>query len=609
MFLTMGTGIYGIGGRQKSPMQVFQDITRRMGLNDEEVLKGAMQQGSTVRQRLANAGLDEDMQTMLLQYAQSNVTYQRKGGKGMYDPSKKGQRRLMGIEDTYASQQEETTRVQAEREERMYSRQVDNYAEMEKRLQSVNKLLGEFEDRLSGIIGAYAQNRPLINFGKGIFSTVKRIVGFGDGLPSNMIGTRAATLAGMSLSQSMETFRSSGVSSGFGGTETYGSTSSTNYSVSTSSAPLSAKTTAQMTGLNSTFKERLSRMMQDRPSLGLGSLIRSYEEQKGMFLGRYERTNKETNIFWDGSYWEKKNDGSLPAAPPGMSYHERGLAADLVGSQEDLEWMWKNASKYGLKAFGTKDPPHVELAESLIPSNLKVDWSNPKKNDQGGGGAVSKYSDNQKGNKKKSYAPKHLSGPQVAKFLYDAGFRGKDLVTAVGIAQRESKFNINAHNPDGSTNDDSYGLMQINMLGNLGPWRRKKFGIGSNEELFDPATNARAAYWLWKEGNGGTTKKTFYHWGEYKGQSATANTNLKAAKNHVISAGYPAGDGGAAAPPAQRQSTSTASSSSGGTINVNIAPTINLSGTGNYNMDIRQVAREVSQLFEKEIRLALMRSS
>ena len=64
-------------------------------------------------------------------------------------------------------------------------------------------------------------------------------------------------------------------------------------------------------------------------------------------------------------------------------------------------------------------------------------------------------------------------------------------MAAIGLA--ESGGNPRAHNPNASTGDNSYGLMQINMLGAMGPERRAAFGIQSNEELFDPLTNMKAA--------------------------------------------------------------------------------------------------------------------
>lgn len=86
-----------------------------------------------------------------------------------------------------------------------------------------------------------------------------------------------------------------------------------------------------------------------------------------------------------------------------------------------------------------------------------------------------------------------LSKSQVASVLRKAGFSEEMIPTMVGIAGAESSYDPKAFNPNVNTGDQSYGLFQINMLGGMGPERRKLFGIESNEELKDPLTNARAA--------------------------------------------------------------------------------------------------------------------
>lgn len=91
--------------------------------------------------------------------------------------------------------------------------------------------------------------------------------------------------------------------------------------------------------------------------------------------------------------------------------------------------------------------------------------------------------------------------------LYQAGFRDNALRTAYAIAMRESGGRASAFNPDVSTGDQSYGLFQINMLGDMGPARRRQFGIQSNQQLLDPAINAKAAF---KLSGGG---KDFGAWG------------------------------------------------------------------------------------------------
>ena len=73
-----------------------------------------------------------------------------------------------------------------------------------------------------------------------------------------------------------------------------------------------------------------------------------------------------------------------------------------------------------------------------------------------------------------------------------AGFSPDEAVTATAIALAESGGRPRAHNPNPP--DDSYCLMQVNMLGRLGPQRRARFHLRSNSDLYDPATCMRVAY-------------------------------------------------------------------------------------------------------------------
>jgi len=86
-------------------------------------------------------------------------------------------------------------------------------------------------------------------------------------------------------------------------------------------------------------------------------------------------------------------------------------------------------------------------------------------------------------------------GPNQLKWvLKQAGFQGESLETAWAIVMRESSGRPRAHNHNPSTLDNSYGLFQINMTGNLGPSRRAKYELTRNEDLFNAHTNAKIAY-------------------------------------------------------------------------------------------------------------------
>lgn len=106
----------------------------------------------------------------------------------------------------------------------------------------------------------------------------------------------------------------------------------------------------------------------------------------------------------------------------------------------------------------------------------------------------------------------NLSRSEIRSYASAAGFTGNNLDIAVAVALAESEGNPRAHNGEGR--DDSYGLWQINMLGDMGPDRRKRFGLKSNADLFDPATNARVAYGIWK--SEGWSPWTTYTRGTYK---------------------------------------------------------------------------------------------
>lgn len=93
-----------------------------------------------------------------------------------------------------------------------------------------------------------------------------------------------------------------------------------------------------------------------------------------------------------------------------------------------------------------------------------------------------------------------LSDIELKELLETVGFEGKALKTAWAIAKRESNGRPLAYNGNRNTGDSSYGIFQINMLGNLGVDRKEKFNLKSNDLLFDPTKNAEIAYHMTKGG-------------------------------------------------------------------------------------------------------------
>lgn len=131
--------------------------------------------------------------------------------------------------------------------------------------------------------------------------------------------------------------------------------------------------------------------------------------------------------------------------------------------------------------------------------------------------------------------------------LRSVGFSGEGLRIAYAVAMAESSGNAKAFNGNRNTGDQSYGLFQINMLGDMGPERRRQYGLSSNDDLYDPYVNARVAY---KMSNGGRNWKPWstYKRGDYKQFLGGADVTVSA-----TSSGSGGGGGGGGAPLARNE--------------------------------------------------------
>jgi hypothetical protein len=125
---------------------------------------------------------------------------------------------------------------------------------------------------------------------------------------------------------------------------------------------------------------------------------------------------------------------------------------------------------------------------------------------------------------------------ELRKLAIDAGFNQRDAETAAAIALAESGGNPTSHNS--TPPDDSYGLWQINMLGSMGPARLKMFGLTKNDQLFDPKTNAKAAFKIFVAAGNRFTPWTTYTSGKYKQHLADGSAPVQAVKaaNNAVTA-------------------------------------------------------------------------
>ena len=83
------------------------------------------------------------------------------------------------------------------------------------------------------------------------------------------------------------------------------------------------------------------------------------QQQLQLFLQRHSPDPNGT-IIWNGEKYSRHT--GAPAAPPGRSMHELGLAADLAG---DFTWLGNNVGRFGLVTFAdvNDEPWHVQPVE------------------------------------------------------------------------------------------------------------------------------------------------------------------------------------------------------------------------------------------------------
>ena len=128
------------------------------------------------------------------------------------------------------------------------------------------------------------------------------------------------------------------------------------------------------------------------------------------------------------------------------------------------------------------------------------------------------------------------SPEQIARIAKTAGIPDKHIPIMVSIALAESGGDIGArYNPEGNTGEDSYGLWQINMDPRYADERLKLFGIDNKKELFDPVTNAKAAYEIFKLQ--GFDAWTVYRTGKYRNFLPAAKKAASARTQPTISRG------------------------------------------------------------------------
>ena len=378
MTMMLGMGMYGPGGKQNDPMDVIRNTVRRMGLTNESMVQGAFQPGSMTRANLARTGLPVDMQNLVLQYAQENIEFQKAGGEGMYDPSKKEDRQRMGVEEGYATEFERTRREETRRQEDFYRRQIDNYEQVEENTQAMIKLTAAIEDKFSSLIGTQMNvaQHPLTRIGLPIIGGLLGLAV----TAGNPAGLMAGISGGMAAANAI-------------GDEDDPSSSKVTPTKFTDKG-LKPALVGDGTGIGIQAMSNAAAAAGHKLTLTSGT--RSNAEQLRLFTERHDlvtpgrdtggvngRRRSDGLRYYDGNgggeagWYSLNSTGESKglAMPPGASKHQTGDAADL-GPAGAHPWIAANAGRFGLKnpinAQGAKEPWHVSLsgsgAQQIIPA-------------------------------------------------------------------------------------------------------------------------------------------------------------------------------------------------------------------------------------------------
>jgi len=456
----LGVSPYKIGGGLKDPAQVQKELYQRFNLGDDKILQSGKQLGSITRAAMAQGGLGEKQQDELFLFAESQNTFAKKGGKGTLDLSRKDHRELLDIEDTYASQNEQTELEKSNREERFADRHMDHFEVMEENQQKMVKLLGNIESALTAPIGFGIKNRPFSSAAGGVSSAL--------GLGLSMLPIPGAKMAGMAVSglsgllgdgefDKGGSGGSSGAASGSTGatSSSTGATSSSSGSSNdgnikvptyTGSKSISeVKNYKTFKNMHPNMQNRLLNMMREgKGKVGFGEGVRDSKVQERMFLDRY-RPDPSGDITYQGKQWKRVK--GAPAAPPGRSMHEIGLAADLI-STDGHKWMNANAHRFGLKHFANvnNEPWHVQPAE--LPNSRR------KYEDAGAPWGTERFEDYEYGDTQglsiADQTDSHSGDEGAASGMATSGLRGYDDMNINEIANAMEQENIQRLNAAGS---------------------------------------------------------------------------------------------------------------------------------------------------------------
>lgn len=278
---------------------------------------------------------------------------------------------------------------------------------------------------------------------------------------------------------------------------------------------------SETTRKTSVEKRKIKKIIIDRPIRRPGKaqpILKSTSDKAKKYFfknsnasKRFERlSNTYTNMKFVGpllklgidiGMGEKAKEGNINAAADTLAY---SIATAI--KREDLQFPGVNRNTSGTIANSLSVWARREIDREIM--SRQGDFAIRSEDAKDEGNIPGKEGNFPAG----SVAGGQLTMEQLVGLAKGAGFSSSDAVTMAAIAMAESGGDSNQKNF--KPPDKSYGLWQINMIGNLGPERLKEFGLSSEDQLFDPVTNAKAAFSVKK--SQGFSAWTVYQTGTYK---------------------------------------------------------------------------------------------
>lgn len=542
MFMMGGIGLIGPGGKQKTMMEVMKSIVQSAGLTNKKMVDSAFAPGSVTRSKLRLMGVPEGMVTQVLQYAKENLTYKDKGGKGLYDPSVKAQRKTMGIEENFATQVEETQRLETNRSENYARKQVDNYAHLERQTQTLTKAFGALEDQLSGLIGGIGSQKIATSMFTGMTSFL--------GDPPHVETKKSAA----SINKKEVKSASKNDDQIYVPIEGF--------------SPVSISRIKQREDFKKVhpkLQDRILNLLREHPEVGYGGGFRDDTAQEQLFRNNYtstslsqaqydglDGTTKKTYKKWGSTYWVKKAGGHDVAAP-GRSMHGLGLAVDLGDSTKARASILKYAAKYNLRNAGDRgEIYHVGPAD--LPESRETYEARGATWGYGPDGPTPKDSSSDTGTV--GATPIAASGSRGSTTLNPSGVGGYSSSNAGGYSSSEPQ----GHGASGSVSL-TYQPISTRVAAGIGGSTREKYtpiatAVSSSIRLGDPDPVQTLE-----------TTRTIRSTSTQNGQSSAMGRG-----------GY----------------------------NINLSPTINISGSGSKS-DLKKIANELIALMRHEVELESLR--